>query len=82
MVEHLPVFLLLFLSLVDGDRGEGAMGVSSDTHLSKKFKMFEEYFGIIFKIHLRTSEKTCLVSRPRVLSVLWTRRQSSSWVLM
>ena len=49
MVEHPPVLLLLFLSLVDGDRGEGAMGVSSDTHLSKKFKMFEEYFGIIFK---------------------------------
>ena len=58
VVEHPPVFLLLFLSLVDGDRGEGAMGVSSDTHLSKKFKMFEEYFGIIFKIHLRTSNET------------------------
>ena len=52
------MFLLLFLSLVDGDRGEGAMGVSSDTHLSKKFKMFEEYFGIISKIHLRTLNET------------------------
>ena len=80
MLEHSPMLLLLFLSLVGWDVGEGAMGVGSNTHLSKKFKMFEEYFEIMFKINLRTSKETCCVSNERVLSDRWMRRQSSSCV--